>query len=139
LQRLESEELDRKIGGWFLKYTSLKGSAMAIDGKMLCGSHKGIQKAIQLLGAILHKEGVVVAQKKIRDKTNEIPMVKDLLSPLKMKGSVVTLDALHTQKKTATFIREKKKADYVLVAKDNQKTLKDDIAALSEDDFFSSP
>lgn len=138
LQRLKPEELDLKIGDWFLKQTSLKGAAIAIDGKTLCGSHNGIQKAIQLLGAILHKEGVVVAQKKVRDKTNEIPMVKELLSPLDIEGAIVTLDALHTQKKTATDIVEKKKADYVLVAKDNQETLKNDIAAVADDDFSPS-
>ena len=135
LQRLNPEEMDRKTGDWFLKQTTLKNAAIAIDGKTLCGSHNGIKKAIQLLGAILHKEGVVVAQKKVRDKTNEIPMVKELLKPLDIEGAIVTLDALHTQKKTATYIVEKKKADYVLVAKDNQKALKDDIAAIAEDDF----
>lgn len=137
LQRLDPEEMDRKVGDWFLQQTSLRGQALSIDGKTLCGSHNGIKKAIQLLGAILHKEGIVVAQKKVQDKTNEIPMVKELLEPLRMEGAVVTLDALHTQKKTARYIVEKKKADYVLIAKDNQKTLKNDIASLAEDDFFS--
>lgn len=138
LQKLNPEEMDRKTGDWFLKQTTLKETAIAIDGKTLCGSHNGIKKAIQLLGAILHKEGVVVAQKKVRDKTNEIPMVKELLKPLDIEGAIVTLDALHTQKKTATYIVEKKKADYVLVAKDNQKSLKDDIAAVADDDFSPS-
>lgn len=138
LQRLDPEEMDRKTGDWFIKQTPLKGASIAIDGKTLCGSHNGIKKAIQLLGAILHKEGVIVAQKKVRDKTNEIPMVKELLKPLDIEGAIVTLDALHTQKKTATYIVEKKKADYVLVAKDNQKSLKDDIAAVADDDFFPS-
>lgn len=135
LQRLDAEELDLKIGDWFLKQTSLKGAALAIDGKTLCGSHNGIQKAIQLLGVILHKEGIVVAQKKVQDKTNEIPMVKEVLKSLNIEGSIVSLDALHTQTKTATFIVEQKKADYVLVAKDNQETLKNDIAAVADDDF----
>ena len=121
-----------------MKQTTLKNAAIAIDGKTLCGSHNGVKKAIQLLGAILHKEGIVVAQKKVRDKTNEIPMVKELLKPLALEGAIVTLDALHTQKKTATYLVEKKKADYVLVAKDNQKSLKDDIAAVAEDDFSPS-
>lgn len=138
LQRLNAEEMDRKTGDWFLKQTTLKEAAIAIDGKTLCGSHNGIKKAIQLLGAILHKEGVVVAQKKVRDKTNEIPMVKELLKPLDIEGAIVTLDALHTQKKTAAYIVEKKKADYVLIAKGNQKSLKDDIAAVADDDFSPS-
>lgn len=138
LQRLDSEEIDRKVGDWFLKQTTLKGAAIAIDGKTLCGSHNGGKKAVQLLGAVLHKEGLVVAQKKILDKTNEIPMVKELLAPLKMEGAIVTLDALHTQKKTARTIVEKKKADYIFIAKDNQETLKDDIAAVTADDFSPS-
>lgn len=135
LQRLDPEEIDRKVGDWFLKQTTLKGAAIAIDGKTLCGSHNGVKKAIQLLGAILHKEGIVIAQKKVEDKTNEIPMVKELLDPLEMEGAVATLDALHTQTKTAKYLIEEKKADYVFVAKDNQETLKNDIAALADDDF----
>ncbi len=138
LQRLNPEEMDRKTGDWFLKQATLKNAAIAIDGKTLCGSHNGIKKAVQLMGAILHKEGVVVAQKKVRDKTNEIPMVKELLKPLDIEGAIVTLDALHTQRKTAHYIVEKKKADYVLIAKDNQESLKDDIAAVAEDDFSPS-
>lgn len=137
LQRLDPDELDRKISDWFLQQTTLRGKAIAIDGKTLCGSYNDLKKAIQLLGAILHHEGIVVAQKKVRDKTNEIPMMKELLKPLHMEGAVVTADALHTQKKTARYIVEDKKADYVFVAKDNQETLKNDIAALTDDDFFS--
>ena len=138
LQRLDAEEIDRKVGDWFLKQTTLKGAAVAIDGKTLCGSHHGVKKAIQLLGAVLHKEGLVIAQKKVADKTNEIPMVKELLKPLEMEGAIVTLDALHTQTKTAKYLVEEKKADYVFVAKDNQETLKNDIAALADDDFSPS-
>jgi hypothetical protein len=138
LQRLNAEEIDRKVGDWFLKQTTLKGAAIALDGKTLCGSHNGTKKAIQLLGAILHKEGIVIAQKKIADKTNEIPMVKELLDPLEMEGAIATLDALHTQTKTAKYLVEEKKADYVFIAKDNQETLKNDIAAVADDDFSPS-
>lgn len=135
LQRLDPEEIDGKVGDWFLKNVDLSKAVIAIDGKTLRGSHNGVNKAIQLLGAVLHKEGIVIAQKKVMDKSNEIPMVKELLGPLEMEGAVVTLDALHTQKKTASYIVEKKKGDYVLVAKDNQKALKNDIVALADDDF----
>jgi hypothetical protein len=138
LQRLNAEEIDRKVGDWFLQQTTLKGVAIALDGKTICGSHNGAKKAIQLLGAILHKEGIVIAQKKIADKTNEIPMVKELLDPLEMEGAIATLDALHTQTKTAKYLVEEKKADYVFIAKDNQETLKNDIAAVADDDFSPS-
>jgi predicted transposase YbfD/YdcC len=90
---------------------------------------------VHLLSALLHEEKVVVAQRAVGEKTNEIPEVKRLLEPLNIQGAIVTLDALHTQTETARYLVEEKKADYVLVAKDNQETLKSDIAALTDDDF----
>ena len=58
-------------------------------------------------------------------------MVRSLLDPLDLKGRVVTLDALHTQKKTARYLVEEKQADYLFTVKDNQKTLKEDIEDLN--------
>jgi len=40
----------------------------------------------------------------------------------------VTADALHTQKALARFVVEVKKADYLLTVKDNQPSLKQEIA-----------
>jgi predicted transposase YbfD/YdcC len=67
----------------------------------------------------------------VDEKSNEIPAVKPLLAELPIQGMVVTADAMHTQQKTAKFIVEEKKADYLLTVKDNQPTLRDDIAALN--------
>ena len=50
--------------------------------------------------------------------------------PLPLEGTVVTADALHTQKETARYLVEEKKADYLFIAKDNQPTLRQDIADL---------
>jgi predicted transposase YbfD/YdcC len=44
---------------------------------------------------------------------------------------VVTLDAIHTQVDTARYIVEEKQAHYLLTVKDNQRTLKEDIARLN--------
>ena len=49
-------------------------------------------------------KGIVIAQCEVESTTNEIPVVKQLLEPLAIQGSVVTLDALHTQKSTAEFL-----------------------------------
>jgi hypothetical protein len=46
----------------------LQGCAIAIDGKTLRGSHNGFQKAIPLLSAVIHKEGVVIAQEEVDEK-----------------------------------------------------------------------
>ena len=63
-------------------------------------------------------------------KTNEIPVARELLATMNIKGRIITADAMHTQHETARFIVEDKQADYVFTVKDNQKTLKEDIAAL---------
>ena len=68
-------------------------------------------------------------------KSNEIPMVKPLLTPLDIEGAVVTADAMHTQKDTATFIVEEKKAAYFFTVKDNQETLNNDIKLLQLEAF----
>jgi predicted transposase YbfD/YdcC len=106
------------------------GQAVTLDGKTLRGAKNAEGKQVHLLAAILHWEGVVVSQEAVADKSNEIPAVKPLLAELPLQGAVVTADAMHTQHETARFIVEEKHADYLFTAKDNQPTLRDDIATL---------
>lgn len=136
LQGIDTDLVDHYLTRWIIKKLA-EGSipSIALDGKTLRGSYDGEGKPLQLLSAIVHKQGVVIAQKKVSEKTNEIPMVKPLLKNLDLEGTVVTADALHTQNKTASFLVEKKKADYVMTVKDNQPTLKDHIQSLNPEDF----
>lgn len=136
LQSINTDLVDRYLTQWVIKKLQEGSiSSIALDGKTLRGSYDGEGKPLHLLSAIVHKQGVVVAQKKVPDKTNEIPMVKTLLKNLDLEGTVVTSDAMHTQNKTASFLVEKKKADYVMTVKDNQKTLKDHLQSLSKEAF----
>ena len=64
------------------------------------------------------------------DKSNEIPAAIDVLAGLDLRGTVVTADAMHTQRELARYLVEDKEADFVFVAKDNQPTLKNDIASI---------
>jgi predicted transposase YbfD/YdcC len=66
----------------------------------------------------------------VGEKTNEIPCIKPLLADLNIEGAVITADALHTQKESARFIVEDKKADYVFTVKEYQRTLLQDIQDL---------
>jgi len=68
----------------------------------------------------------VIASNRVEDKTNEIKEVRPLLDDLNIEGSVVTGDALLTQKEIAIYIVEEKKADYLFTVKGNQKTLLSD-------------
>lgn len=133
IQRIDADKFDKAIGQWLLEQKlfetpdGLKGCGIAIDGKTLRGSHNGSQKGIHLLSAVIHKEGVVFAQEKVDEKTNEIKHVKPLFKNVDIEGSVVTADALHTQKEIANYLVEEKKADYLFAAKGNQPTLLEDI------------
>ena len=94
---------------------------------------------VHLLSAVIHKEGIVVAQQRVDEKTNEITHVKPLLDSLNIEGAVVTADALLTQKNIADYLVRKKKADYVFTVKGNQKNLRDDIRDLDHKKKARSP
>ena len=135
LQSLDAQRLDVQIGAWLLKHQPLAGRALAVDGKTLRGGHERNQKPPHLLSAILHQPALVLMQTDVDEKSNEIPKLSQMLEPLPLKGAVVTADAMHTQEQTARFIVENKQADYLLTVKDNQPTLRKDIADLHLDAF----
>jgi hypothetical protein len=135
LQKLDADRLDLEIGRWLIPHCRVAGQGLSVDGKTLRGAHDAGKTAPHLLSAILHQEGVVVAQRAVGEKTNEIPELPHLLAPLSIAGAVVTADALHAQKQTARYIVEEKKADYLFTVKENQPTLKQDIADLHLEAF----
>jgi len=135
LQRLDAAALDAALGRWLAQQTRLAGQGIALDGKTVRGARDGAQPAPHLLSAVLHRDGLVLAQQAVGEKTNEIPCVHPLLAGVDITGAVVTADALHTQTETARYLVEEKQADYLLPVKDNQLTLKQDIAALQLDAF----
>jgi ABC-type oligopeptide transport system substrate-binding subunit len=109
--------------------------AVAVDGKTLKGARDSEGKQLHLMSAILHKEGVVVAQTPVDKKTNEITKFKTLLGPLDLNGKVVTADAMHTQVEHAIYLKEQKGADYFFTVKGNQGTLLKSIEDLDDEDF----
>jgi Druantia protein DruA/DDE_Tnp_1-associated/Transposase DDE domain len=107
---IDGEKTDRIVGEWLTKQgISTKGNVIAIDGKTLRGSHgANRQGQAHLVAALTHREGAVIAQTKTDAKSNEIPAVQELLSSMPLEGALVTMDAMHTQKKTAEVVVEKK-------------------------------
>jgi predicted transposase YbfD/YdcC len=105
-----------------------KGQVVAIDGKTLRGSHDGAigKSAIHLVSAWASANGLVLGQRKVADKSNEITAIPELLDLLNVSGCIVTIDAMGCQTKIAQKIRDSK-ADYVLRVKDNQSHLHHDL------------
>ena len=105
------------------------------------GARTADNPAPHLLAALDQVRGVVVAQRRVADKSNEIPALPELLAPLDLDGALITADAMHTQVNTAEWIISRG-AHYLLTVKDNQpglhQTLKNlpwkDIPAISAPD-----
>jgi len=139
LMSLDSLDTDQKLTKWLMANDSLNGVALAADGKTLRGSRGSNTPAVQLLSIVTHDDGQTIAQRKITDKTNEIPVARQLLSELPIKGAIITMDALHTQTETATNIVRDNQAEYVFTVKGNQPTLKKEIQlSLQTSDFSPS-
>ena len=134
LQKLDAAEVDTKVGQWLAELCQEDGRAIAIDGKTLRGAHDFGEKAPHLLSAVLHQEAVVLGQIAVDGKENEITALPALLDEIPLQGAVVTLDAMHTQRKTACMLVEEKKADYVFIVKNNQPTLHKDIVDMKLND-----
>ena len=75
--------------------------SIALDGKTLRRSFDNFRdrKAAQLLHAFDTEAGLILAHLDIEEKSNEIPAAQRLLEELDIAHCIVTLDALHCQKK----------------------------------------
>ncbi len=103
---------------------STEKEQIAIDGKSICNSaskNQGIG-ALHLVSAWSGRNQLVLGQQKVDDKSNEITAIPELLSLLNIKGAVVSIDAMGTQKSIAEKIIESK-GDYILALKQNQEAL----------------
>ena len=99
LTRMDEELFLFNFIEWICGIVSSKGAHLAVDGKALRGAAekcKGKQ-APMMLHVLEAATGLVLAQKPIPDKDNEITSIPVLLSYLDIEGSTVTTDALNTQ------------------------------------------
>ena len=106
---------------WVLAVNDIiQGQVINIDGKCLRGSDdKQLGKrAIYIVSAWAEANEVVLGQRKVDEKSNEITAIPELLKILAISGCIVTIDAMGTQTHIAQSIIEAK-ADYVLSVKEN--------------------
>lgn len=106
---------------------------VAIDGKTLRRSYdrESGKAALHMVSAWASENGLVLAQRKTADKSNEITAIPELLEVLDVAGCIVTIDAMGCQKDIAEAITDEG-ADYVLALKDNQGELRADTEAFFE-------
>jgi predicted transposase YbfD/YdcC len=109
---------------------------LALDGKTLRGTLGHVaadQQKMHQLGLYDTQTGVLLKEQVTGEKQNELSIVSQFLTPVLVKGRIISADALHTQ--CAFCFRVKRwEGDYVLIAKGNQATLADDLRL-----FFTEP
>jgi predicted transposase YbfD/YdcC len=130
---LDAEAFKIQFVGWVKSLQTILKEVIAIDGKTLCNS---IDKAtesssINMVSAFATGARLVLAQQKVYEKSNEITAIPKLLDLLDLKGHIVTIDAMGTQKAIAKQIIDQG-GDYILALKGNQGTLNEDVRLFLE-------
>nr|MDQ2831992.1 transposase family protein [Chloroflexota bacterium] len=100
---LDSVALEDALGRWaegVLAATPVPEGGiegLACDGKTLRGSRKQGATGAHLLSVVSQRLGLTVAQESVDAKTNEIPVLPEVLRGIVLEGRVVTVDALLTR------------------------------------------
>jgi len=103
LRALDPKALQTAFAAWVASMRSHISGVVAIDGKTLRGSkqdRKGTG-ALYIVSAYAHEAGLVLAAVATDEKSNEITAIPELLNMLNLASSVVTIDAMGTQKAIA--------------------------------------
>lgn len=130
--RLDAEQFQLAFYEWVWAVNDIiQGQIINIDGKQLRGSKDKVlgKRAIYMVSAWAEANELVLGQRKVDEKSNEITAIPELLKLLALSGCIVTIDAIGTQTNIARTIVEAD-ADYVLSVKENQGHLHEDIAVL---------
>ncbi len=148
LARLDAQVLDDLLAALFIRWEAqqrcgsepsrlhtqqghLDHAHLAIDGKAIRATSTQ-EHPVHLLSCYDVRTGTVLWQCNVADKQNEISALKPLVTPALVKGRILSLDAMHTQHQLCAQVH-RLQGEYGLIAKDNQPTLKEDIAGLFED------
>ena len=135
---INPEEFEKSFMEWVQAINELtQGQVIAIDGKQLRGSQdsESGKEAIYMVSAWATENEMVLGQRKVDEKSNEITAIPKLLRLLEIAGCIVTIDAIGTQTKITKTIVEQG-GDYLLAVKENQGNLYEDIQDLFEDDQY---
>lgn len=129
LSRLDAADLDRRLGAYFTALAAAQSVAddallvVALDGKTLRGARRAGAAAVHVVSVFAHHARLILGQLAVADKSNEIPCVRALLKLFGHVRLLVTIDAMHTQTKTAKLICGTLKSHYLMTVKSNQPSL----------------
>lgn len=128
LMHIDPKQFHSAFIEWVQIISEKVSGLVAIDGKTARRT-KGMKdgkKALHVVSAFAQENKLILGQIATEEKSNEITAIPELLKMLEIKGCIVTIDAMGTQKDIAQAIVDRE-ADYVLALKENQKTLYEDV------------
>jgi predicted transposase YbfD/YdcC len=129
---IDPEEFANSFMRWVKEAVEVTaGQVIAVDGKVLRGSQDETdgKAAIHMVSAWAEANHLVLGQRKIDAKANEIKAIPELLRLLDIHGCVVAIDAMGCQREIAETI-VLGGGDYVLALKENQPQLYQDVVDL---------
>jgi predicted transposase YbfD/YdcC len=126
--RLDIKEFNTCFIAWANSIaTRSNGGVIAIDGKTIRGVASKINGSkLHIVSAFCAKNEISLVQIKVDDKSNEIFAIPELLDLIAIRGCIVTIDAMGCQREITKKIIEKD-ADYILMVKENQAELKEQV------------
>jgi predicted transposase YbfD/YdcC len=136
--RLDPDAFERCFLAWMSTLVELSGGRLvAIDGKSIRRSFEHAwdkSSMAHMVSALVSQGGnrLVFGQVAVQDKSNEITAIPKLLELMDLKGAVVTIDAMGTQRHIAKKIVEGG-GNYLLPVKENQPALHEKVAALMDE------
>ena len=102
IQGVHTEQLEKCFRRYVEKTSNTEeGSVISCDGKTLRGSYNNMkdQSAIHVLNIYNTENKMMLGQEKVSEKTNEIPVLQNLVFQFDIQNCTLTGDALHCQKK----------------------------------------
>ncbi len=130
IRGISAEALMAGFASWINNHREAEGKEhIAFDGKTVRGSgHNNHAEALHLMSAMVVESGLTLYQTESQGKKNEIKTLQQMLDVLPVKGTILSADAMHCQSNTVSKVAEKG-AECVLQVKDNQRGLREEIAA----------
>ena len=131
LSRLDPNAIQECFFSWVQEIASASsGDIIAIDGKAARRSFttKERRNPLHMVSAWSCNNGIVLGQRKVADKSNEITAIPLLLDLLDLKDATVTIDAMGCQREIAEKIISKQ-GHYMLALKGNQGVLQQEVQA----------
>lgn len=123
LMRIDHKKFGNVFEKWMRQYLKKEQLQwVSVDGKAIKGTKQKEEdkKLAHLVSFFSSDSKEVLIARKTATKSNEIPLVQEMLASFPLQDMIITLDALHCQTKTAKAIKESGN-EYVLQVKNNQK------------------